>query len=105
MDPNAKSMVQSLGVLMQRWSELCRVQSNKEITAALKWYLRGRADAHMIDAARIRDVMDPSVRKMPPNEELGMVKAYEMMVNMVSTMSQMAEDDDNDDEAEQPCEL
>lgn len=81
--------VAGLAPMFQKWAELCRRQVGSELSAALQWYLAGRADAHLMDAARIREATSPSVRMAPPSGggQAHFVKAYEAFLGILASVS------------------
>jgi hypothetical protein len=86
------SRVSALASTMQAWSEMCTRMERKEIVDALKWYLRGRAEAHAMDAERARQYKDPSVT-IPPNGSTDMVtQAYKGALAFLATMASSKED-------------
>lgn len=84
-----QSRVQALAPVMQRWAELCKQQAEKEPSAALRWYLLGRADAHHMDAARIREALAPSTTQHPPAKAIAFALAYEALLQMMSAVTQL----------------
>ena len=66
---NQLSIITSLETTMQRWAELCTQQAKKEIPVELKWYLKGRAEAHAMDAERARCIAHPTAKIEPSGED------------------------------------
>ena len=56
------------------------------------WYLEGRADAHKMDAARLREAMAPTVFNGPPKHLTSFITAYETLLDMMHAISQPAPD-------------
>jgi len=83
--------VVGLAPLFQKWAEMCRMQVGGELSAALQWYLAGRADAHAMDAQRVRELASPSVRAGPPRDGGDFVKAYEAFLSILQAVSSEAE--------------
>jgi len=76
----------ALGVVFQRWAELCEAAANQEVTPGFQWFMKGAAQAHKLDAARIRGVLKPGVLKNPP-KEIPMASAYEALINAFTAMA------------------
>jgi len=83
-----ETKLHSLAPIMQRWSELCKQQGKTDPTPTLRWYLIGRADAHAMDAHRVRESLLPTTTLNPPVEGVAFVNAYEALLNMMHAMIQ-----------------
>lgn len=88
LHPN-QSQVHALAPIVQRWAELCKQHAEHEPSAALRWYLHGRADAHHMDAVRIREALSPSVPHDPPRKGVAFTLAYEALLNMMTAITQL----------------
>jgi len=89
------TQVHALAPVIQRWAELCKQQAEQEPSAALSWYLQGRADAHQMDAARLREALAPSTRQRPPTQGVAFVHAYEALLNVLRATTPMRSNGDN----------
>lgn len=83
---NDGSGISALASLFQRWAELCRQQADREISPALRWYLKGRADSHEMDAARAREMADPTVKGLPPKGDGLFTPAYRAVLQMMTAV-------------------
>ena len=81
------SMLSALAALSQRWAEQSEQASKHELTAELMWFFKGCAFAFGLNAQRIRSLADPGNAKKPPTGDLGLGQAFEIMVNMLQSMS------------------
>ena len=88
----AEAHVHSLAPVIQRWAELCKKQADQEPTAALAWYLQGRADAHQMDAARLREALSPTITNLPPKQGISFIKAYEPLLEMMHAITEPPDD-------------
>lgn len=88
----------SLAPLFQRWSELCRRSIADETTAALRWYLMGRADAHQMDADRARELISPTVALNPSSDGSEFVSAYDAFLGMLRAMTPRMKEGIDDEE-------
>lgn len=88
MDDLAKeqSRLQGLAALLQKWAELCRARSEKEMSPHLQWLIRGMAIAHQMDAWRARDLCK-QYSKGPPLSDLGLVSAFKSLLDMCEAVS------------------
>lgn len=86
--PADQSQVHTLAPVIQRWAELCKQQAQNEPSAALRWYLHGRADAHHMDAVRVREAISPTVSRAPPRTGIAFALAYEALLNMMNAITQ-----------------
>lgn len=84
----AQTQVHALAPVIQRWAELCQTHADLEPSAALTWYLQGRADAHAMDAARLRETISPTTLNDPPKQGLAFIKAYETLLEMMHAIAQ-----------------
>lgn len=84
----AESQAYALAPVMQRWAELCKQHARQEPSAALRWYLSGRADAHEMDAARLREALTPSILQSPPDEGAILTRAYEALLQIMRAITQ-----------------
>lgn len=89
------AQVHTLAPVIQRWAELCKQQAEQEPSAALSWYLQGRADAHQMDAARLREALSPSTRLRPPTQGVAFVHAYEALLNLLRATTEPAPNGDS----------
>lgn len=80
------SHLSALGVVFQRWAELCESAASQEVTPGFQWFMKGAAQAHKLDAARIRGVLKPGVLKNPP-KDIPMASAYEALINAFTAMA------------------
>ena len=80
---NQSSAVTSLATTMQSWAEMCARQAKKEPTLELQWYLKGRAEAHAMDAERARAVAHPTAKVKPPKGDL-FTQAYKAALNLLT---------------------
>jgi len=85
-----EARVYVLAPVIQRWAEMCKQRVQDEPGAALRWYLEGRADAHAMDAARIRECVAPSVAAGPPPGGVAFIRAYEALLEMMASMASTA---------------
>jgi len=83
-----QGQIHTLAPVIQRWAELCKQQAEREPSAALRWYLEGRADAHQMDAIRIREALSPSLAQAPPKKGIAFALAYEAFLNMLTAVIQ-----------------
>jgi len=90
---NAKeqSRLQGLAALMQKWAELCRTRSEKEMSPHLQWLIRGMSIAHQLDAWRARDLCKQT-SKGPPLSDLGLISAFESLLSMCEAISSSQEE-------------
>lgn len=86
--PPLPGHIQALAPIIQRWAELCKAFAELEPGAALSWYLQGRADAHLMDASRLREAISPTVLLHPPKEGVSFIDAYETLLKMMQAISQ-----------------
>ena len=80
---NQSSAITSLERIMQRWSEICVQQAEREPTIELQWYLRGRADAHALDAERARAMAHPTATIKPVKADL-FTQAYKAALALLT---------------------
>ena len=80
---NQSSAVTSLAATMQSWAEMCARQAKKESTLELQWYLKGRAEAHAMDAERARAVAHPAATVRPPEGDL-FTQAYKAALALLT---------------------
>lgn len=90
-----QTRVHTLAPVIQRWAELCKQQAKQEPGAALSWYLQGRADAHQMDAARLREALSPSTRQRPPIQGIVFVHAYEALLDLLRATAEPDPNGDN----------
>ena len=97
-EPNSKSSttLTSLAALYQEWSELCSSRAKREPTLALKWYLKGMASAHGIDAERAREMTHPSVILSPPEGD-PFAEAYRGVLKLMSGFARTNGEKGDDD--------
>lgn len=88
----AEAQLHSLAPVMQRWAELCKAQAKHEPSNALSWYLQGRADAHYMDAIRIRQALSPTILREPPKQGISFIHAYEALLEMMNAIAEPPED-------------
>lgn len=80
---NQSSAITSLATVMQSWAEMCSRQAKKEPTLELQWYLKGRAEAHAMDAERARAVAHPTATVRPTEGDL-FTQAYKAALNLLT---------------------
>jgi len=81
----------ALATLIQRWSELCKQQVQSEQSPALCWYLWGMANAFEFDAARIRELLDPSTTIRPAMDTSNILKAFKSLMSTMGTVADVRE--------------
>ena len=80
-----QSRLQGLSALMQKWSELCKERSKREMSPHLQWFVMGMGIAHQLDAWRVRDLCSKR-HSTPPVGDLGLIKAFEALLNMAEAL-------------------
>jgi len=82
----AVSIITSMATLFQKWAEMCERVTTDELTPEMRWFFKGAAYAHEMDAKRARTLAIPTDAKTPPTGNLGLGQAYDIMINMLSAM-------------------
>ena len=80
---NQSSAITSLATIMQSWAEMCSRQAKKEPTLELEWYLKGRAEAHALDAERARAMAHPTATIKPVKADL-FTQAYKAALALLT---------------------
>ena len=91
------SRLQGLSALMQKWAELCRERSKREMSPHLQWFIRGMGIAHQLDAWRARDLCNKNT-STPPVSDLGLVSAFESLLNMAQSLDMGHQKEESSDE-------
>lgn len=95
MANNNNSELLALSRVMQRWAELCSQQLERELSPELMWYLKGRREAHAMDAERARAMADPVIIRKPPKADpfMGAYKATLELISGLVSGDEGGEDD------------
>lgn len=94
-----QSRLQGLAALIQKWAELCQVRAQKEMSPHLQWLIQGMSIAHQLDAWRARDLCKQPT-KGPPLGDLGLITAFESLLNMCEAISSSQENVDEIEEGD-----
>jgi len=88
---NDLSKLTALATTIQKWAELCARQGEREPTPELQWYLKGRSEAHAMDAERARALGNPTCDKRPPKGD-PFTAAYKATLALIGGLTKEEKD-------------
>ena len=92
---NNTSALTSIATTMQSWAEICSRYAKKEPTLELQWYLKGRAEAHAMDAERARSLADPRAT-VKPMEGDPVTESYKAALKMLTEFARVGNEEEGD---------